>query len=439
MSASSYPWYITYTAVLAGGVLTVYAMIVAKTVLIPLLFALFLAILLAPVSGWMERYKVPRIAAGLLTMVLATAALVGLGFFFYTQLASFAQDADQIQGRIEEMLTTVEPLMSEWFGIEGLVELGTLGTTAVEYLADNAADLARGLAGAASTITAAFLVPVFIFFLVISRSLLKEFVLRAFGQGDPERTKHVSRVAENVKRVVQQYITGMLIVIAILSVINSVMLLLVGVNHAVFFGVFAALLNVIPFIGPILGSILPVVYAFLTMDSLIYPAIILVSFYVIQLFESNLFTPTIVGSQVSMNALTTLLLLFLGAQVWGFAGMILFIPMGAMLKVVFDEVDALKPFGFVMGPLPSRREREKGPLARRISEIPSKIEAKREELERAKSSRTPTSKRKRRSKTPPSSSGDAPTPKEQGEHATTPDDSPTASQPPPAESGDKAQ
>lgn len=382
--SAPYPWYAKYTIALAGGVLTIYAMIVAKSALIPLLFAGFLAILLAPVSSWMERYGMPRIVSSLLAMLVATMALVGIGFFFYTQFASFVEDADRIRARSEEMLAGVEPLLATWLGVEDLIDLSTIGNTVAEYISDNAADLARGLAGAAGTITAVFLVPVFIFFFLISRSFLRTFLLQIFGRGDHARTRQVSAILGKVKSVVQHYITGMLIVIAILAFLNSILLLTIGVEHAVFFAVFAALLNVIPFLGPILGSFLPILYALLTMDSLIYPVLILGGFYVIQLFESNLFTPTIVGSQVSMNAMVTLFLLFAGAQIWGLAGMILFIPLGAILKVVCDEVESLKPFGFLLGRMPTYSEREKGPLARRISEIPSRIDAKREQSSHTK-------------------------------------------------------
>ena len=377
----TYPWYVKYTIALAGGVLTVYVMVVAKSTLIPLLFAGFLGILLTPVSARLERHGIPRVVAALLTLTLAVAMLVGIGFFFYTQLASFVEDVDLIRTRIEEMMASIEPLAAQ-LGIGNLIDFRTLGATAIGYVGDNATNLARGLAGAASTITAALLVPVFIFFVLIGRTFLRDFLLQAFGAGNPARMERVAATIAKVKQVVQRYITGVLIVICILAILNSLLLLIIGVEHALFFGVFAAMLNVVPFLGPIFGSILPVLYALLTMDSLIYPLLVLGGFYVIQLFESNLFTPTIVGSQVSMNAMVTLFLLFVGAQIWGLAGMILFIPMGAILKVVCDEVDSLKPLGFLLGRMPTDQEDRKGPLARRISEIPSRIDRMEEKRSR---------------------------------------------------------
>ncbi len=301
--------------------------------------------------------------------------MAGLLFLFYHQLTAFVEDIDLIKGRLEELFTEFDSFIRTWFGVEAILDYETLDETIFDFIRENAAVLTRGLAGAATILTAAFLIPIYVFLILIFRDFLYEFLLKAFGRNNNEQLYRVKIILNRLSKVVQQYITGICIVIFILAVLNSIVLLIIGVNHAIFFGVFAAMLNVIPFIGPIIGSVLPIIYSLLTMDSLIYPVIILASFYVIQLFESNLFTPVIVGSQVSMNALVTLVLLFTGAQIWGLAGMILFIPLGAMLKVVFDEFDSMKPYGFLLGRVPDGISRKKGPLAKKISEI-SKVKRK---------------------------------------------------------------
>jgi predicted PurR-regulated permease PerM len=367
--ASDQKWYINYTYILAGLILTIYAMIVAKSILLPLLFAIFFSILLSPFCGWLESYKFPRVIAAMVAILTAFMVLVGLGFLFYSQLSAFVDDIDMIQQRLEDLIMGAETFLVTWFGIDAFVELESIEAAIIDFIRDNTAALTRGIAGAAAVITAVFLIPIYMFLLLIFRDFLQEFLLQVFGRKNNMQLQKIKTIIERVKLVVQHYIMGIVIVIFILAIINTTMLMLVGVDHAIFFGVFAAMLNVIPFLGPIFGSILPVLYALITMDSLIYPVIILVSFYIIQLFESNLFTPVIVGSKVSLNALVTLLLLFIGAQIWGLAGMILFIPMGAILKVVFDEIESMKPYGFIMGRVPAELHKKKGPLARKISKI----------------------------------------------------------------------
>lgn len=369
---SDYKWYVKYTYVLAGVILTVYAMIMAKTVMLPFLFALFFSILLAPISGWLEKFRIPRFLSALASLLVGVGVIFGLGFFFYNQIASFAADADMFVERLEELLQDAEGFLSTWFVIEGGLNLDRAVNEVVDYVQDNAESLLSGVTGVASTVTAFFLVPIYMFLILLFRDLLKNFVLKAFGKGEPAREEKVAMIVMKVKTLVQRYILGMLMVIGILAVLNSTMLLIIGVDHAIFFGVFAAMLNIIPFLGPIMGSILPILYALITMDSLLYPLIILLGFYIIQLFESNLFTPVIVGSQVSMNALVTLLLIFIGAQIWGLAGMILFIPMGAIMKIICDEVDSLKPYGYLLGRSKGDKSEERSGLAKKISEFSEK-------------------------------------------------------------------
>lgn len=374
-------WYVKYTYILGALILTVYAMIMAKSILLPLLFALFFSILLSPFCGWLEKYKFPRFLSSFAAILLGLFGIFVIGFFFYNQMTAFVEDADMFAERLEELLESMEGFLGTWFAIEGEINLDRVVSASFDWVQDNAASLTRGITGAASTITSFFLVPIYIYLMLLFRDVLKNFALRAFGRGEHGSTVKVQNIILKVKTLVQKYITGLLMVIAILAVLNSLMLTIIGVDHAIFFGVFAAMLNVIPFIGPIMGSILPILYALITMDSLIYPFIILIGFYIIQLFESNLFTPTIVGSQVSMNALATLLLIFIGAQIWGLAGMILFIPLGAILKVICDEVESLNHFGYLLGRPVNDKSGEKSVFAKKVSRLTEKTRKKRKEVE----------------------------------------------------------
>lgn len=375
-------WYVKYTYILAALILTVYAMIMAKSILLPLLFALFFSILLSPFCGWLEQYKVPRFLSSLAGILLGLIILFGIGFFFYSQMIAFTQDADMFAERLEELLGSMEGFLATWFAVEGEINLDRVVSASFEWVQDNATSLTMGITGAASTITSIFLVPIYIYLMLLFRDVLKNFALKAFGKGEAESTVKVHSIILKVKTLVQKYITGLLMVIAILAVLNSVMLMIIGIDHAIFFGVFAAMLNVIPFVGPIMGSILPILYSLITMDSLFYPFIILLGFYIIQLFESNLFTPTIVGSQVSMNALATLLLIFIGAQIWGLAGMILFIPLGAIIKVICDEIDSLNHFGYLLGRPVDDKSGETSLFAKKVRALSKKVRSAKQKKEK---------------------------------------------------------
>ena len=360
-------WYVKYTYYIAALCITVFAMVMAKSVIVPLLFSLFFSILLAPISSWLERYNIPRMLSSLAALLVGILVLFGIGFFFYSQMTDFAADAEMFTGRLEELLNSLEGFLSAWFSIEGEINLYRIVTELAAFIQDNMTSLTRGLSGAASAITTFFLVPIFIYLILLLRGMLKTFLLMAFGGDNGKERERVEVIISKIKILVQRYIAGLLMVITILAILYSTLLTVIGIDHAIFFGSFAAMLNVIPFIGPFLGSILPILYALITMDSLIYPLIIIAGFYVVQMLEGNLFTPVIVGSQVSMNALATLVLIFVGAQIWGLSGMILFIPLGAILKIIFDEVDSLKHYGYILGRSEEESTRKKGKIAEKVS------------------------------------------------------------------------
>ncbi len=371
------PWYAKLTFVLLLISIVIYGMIAAKAVLIPFLFAIFFAVLLSPLCGKLEAWRIPRVLAALLSLLLGIAVILATGLFFYTQILGFADDIDLVEERIRTLLEGFDTTFGEYVDFDFAEMISTIPENVINYVSDNVESLSRGFLSAASTLTNVFIIPVYTVLILLFRNFLKEFVIRAFSKSDEVR---MHRLIDKIKNVVQYYILGMLIVICILAVLNSTMLWILGVEHALFFGVFAALLNVIPFVGPMLGSILPILYALLTMDSLLIPALVLLGFYIIQLFESNLFTPSIVGSQVSLNPLVTLMAIFIGAQIWGLVGMILFIPASAVLKVIFDEVDSLNAYGFLLGKADTSHKKGKSTLARKVQDISDKLSTKANEI-----------------------------------------------------------
>jgi predicted PurR-regulated permease PerM len=343
---NKFPLFVKIPMVLLTIVLTVFVMIHAKSVLVPVMIAGMLAVLISPLASWMEQIGLPKLLAVFLSLIALLAFLFGLAYFFYNQLIGFADELYLLERRMAELIDTFNEFTQQY--IEGAVPVSfdNLQSAVFSYLYDNMASLTQGVIATTITITIAFIIPIYIFLFLYFRHFLIEFIHRAF----PERHRTtVGNVVYKVKLVVQNYIVGMFLVIIILAILNSIALFSFGIRHALLFAVFAAILNVIPFLGPFIGATLPIVYSFLSKDSLWYPLGIFLAFYVIQLAESNLFTPKIVGGKVSMNPFMTILALLIGNFIWGLAGMILFIPGMAMLKVIFDEVNGMEPYGFLLG------------------------------------------------------------------------------------------
>jgi predicted PurR-regulated permease PerM len=344
------------TVVLVFGIALVYILIIAQKIIVPLIVAFFMAFLLMPLCKWLESKKFPTVLAAITSLLVAIVGLAGVVVLFGSQVKRFTKDFDQIAGRIAEIRESLPQQIQS--------RLADFKTEDVaQFFEENVGEIFQGLAGFVSSFTFVIIVPIYIVLILVYRRLFKTFLLRVF-EGNENTDSSEQRAEENIengdkrnmrelipriKQIVQKYIQGMFYVICILFVLNSIALISLGIEHALLFAAFAAVLNIIPFVGPMLGSLLPILFALLTKDSMFYPVAVLVAFVIIQTAESNLITPNIVGRNVSLNPLVSLLALFIGASIWGVVGMILFIPLIAILKEIFASIEGLEPYAYVLG------------------------------------------------------------------------------------------
>ncbi|MEO8820179.1 MAG: AI-2E family transporter, partial [Ginsengibacter sp.] len=148
---------------------------------------------------------------------------------------------------------------------------------------------------------------------------------------------------------IQSYMVGLLIEAIIIAILNSAALFILGVQYALLLGIIGALLNVLPYIGGIIAIILPILIATVTKDGYSAQIGIIIAYSIIQFIDNHILVPRIVSSQVKINALVTLIIVLLGGSIWGISGMFLSVPFIAVLKIIFDRVDGLKPWGKLLG------------------------------------------------------------------------------------------
>lgn len=341
------PLVIVAAAVVIGGIIW------ASSVLIPLVFAMFFAALLNPVCNWLESKNIHRIFSAMLAVLLGLLIVIVLFGFFAIQIANIAEDFEDIEESIGGMTEQAEQFIRQNFGVSVNLDVQTVLQSAEDILDEAGDAILQGLMGIFVFLAMFVLVPVYTFLLLIYRFFLKDFLIRAYAGDDPEKTREI---VNNIQQVAQKYLTGRLKVIMILAVMFSAALMAVGLEHAIFFAVFAALFDFIYFIGPIFAAILPISYALIMEDGFWMPISIVVIFYVIQMIEGNVLTPKIVGPAVSINPLITLFALFAGNLIWGIAGMILILPALSILKIIFDEIEPTKPYGFLLGDTNAQEE-----------------------------------------------------------------------------------
>ncbi|GHB36478.1 AI-2E family transporter [Mongoliitalea lutea] len=334
----------------------VFILVIGKSILIPLFLAGLLSIILTPVSDRLEKWGLGRTSSTILSVLGGLIVILTLLVFSVMQVVSFSKDLENVGEKLNSYLDNFNDTVLNRFGIETGLENGFNQEYLIDLIETNGSSIAQAILGTLGSLSSFILLPIFIFFFVLYRGHLTDFFVNLFKTENPERIK--SEIKDN-RKLIQNYILGLLKVMSILAILNSIALFSLGIKHAIFFAVFAAILNVIPYLGPLLGAVLPMTFAFLTMDTLFYPIAVFACFQVIQLIESNFLTPKIVGSNVNLNAFVTFLGLLIGASIWGVAGMIIIIPSLAILRKIFELSDSTKPYAFLLGEEKIQQSEEK--------------------------------------------------------------------------------
>ena len=340
------PAYLKALSVMVFIIVLIFALIVGKGLLIPLFLGGFFAILFTPLTNWLERRKFPRILAAIFSLLAMVLLVGGLLSFIISNVAEFTSDFDNVSGKISNYAKQLD----EWSQSSFQYDPETRKKANTEYiknlLTENSGSISTFALNAVGSLSGLVLIPVFMFFFLLYRYHLTDMMVMIYRDFEPELVK--KRIA-NLRRVIQNYIVGVGKVMVILAVLNIIVYTVLGIKHAIFFGVIGALLNIIPYVGPFFGVLLPVTYSFLTKDSLFYPIAILGAYQLIQMLEGNVLTPKIVGGNVNLNAFLTFLGLLVGGTIWGVAGMILVIPAMAILREIFELSETTKPYALLLG------------------------------------------------------------------------------------------
>lgn len=350
------PLYFRLTVKLLLLVLILFLLSVGRELLIPFATALLFTFLLLPISERMEKVGIPRWLSIVVSILLAILVFGAIIYFFISQVMSFRQDLPLIKEQFVEKGTRLLQYVETRFHIPQDKQMAWLRERATSSASAGGNVLLTVFATTGTLLASIALIPIFIFFLTYFREKYKTFITLVVNHD--EQQQRALTIVQKVSTVGQKYIKGIMIDIAILSVLNSAGFLLLGIPHAILFGVLAAMLNIIPYVGVLIGSALPVTMALITQDEIGYAIGALGVCLFVQFLDNNFITPYVVGSSVSINPLTATLVLIASAMVWGIPGMILCIPLTGMIKVVCDNVESLKPYGFLLGEEVDYRQRD---------------------------------------------------------------------------------
>lgn len=345
------PPYARIIIILLGLSIITVLLYVGQKVLIPLLLSFLFAILLRPIVLFLSnKLRFPDVLAVLISVAIFVILVLGVVLFISWQVSDIANDWDKIKTNLTQYYHQLQDWVEQRFNISNNKQKSYLTQATKETLKGSREMMGDTLDSFTGILLNVVLIPVYTFLILLYRNLLSNFLSKLAGQ------KHkitLTDILTNIKTVVQSFIIGLLIQAGIIAALISGGLMLLGVEYALLLGVITALLNLIPYIGILIAGTITILATLVnsTSISLILGVIVLNS--VVQLIDNNIIVPKIVGDKVRINALTSIVGVIVGSLIAGVAGMFLAIPMIAILKVIFDRIETLEPWGYLMGDDPT--------------------------------------------------------------------------------------
>ncbi len=337
-----YPFYIKSTVIIFGLVLLSYSLASLREILAPIAFSLIIAILLNPLVNRLRQKKIGKIWAISIALAVALLFVAGILYFISSQLMKFGDNLPALKAKFNEHFLEIQSWVADKFNIPVKDQEKKI----TELMSSSEALLGKAAGSALGTIGFFVLVPIYIFLLLFYKTLMINFLHESFAE---ENSTQVSEVLGETKTAIQSYMVGLLLEALVVAVLNSTALLIIGVPYAILLGVIGALLNMLPYIGGIIAIALPVLMAAVTMDGFSAPVAIVAAYGAIQFIDNHFLVPFLVSSRVKINAFFSIVVVLLGGALWGVSGMFLSIPFVAILKIIFDRLPEMKPWGKLLG------------------------------------------------------------------------------------------
>lgn len=334
-----------------------------QNIFVPLAFAILLSILLLPVTNFLEKKLLfPKALANLVSIIFALCIIAGLIYFFSHQIASFLNDIPSIRKHLQAHYETLQHWIQQKFHVSARQQTSMIETATADAKSSSAV-IGETVFTITRTMVYIIMIAIYTILILHYRHMIKQFLIAVFNKAHEPQ---IHEVLQESKGIVQKYMLGLVTEMSIVAVANSAVLLIIGVKYALFLGIFAAILNIIPYVGILAGIIFACLITLTTSTHLSDIVWIIVSFEIIHFIDSNFLMPRIVGSKVKINALITIIGVVIGGTLIGLSGVFLALPTIAILKIIFDRVDDLKPWGMLMG---DDTAGQKSALARRIERL----------------------------------------------------------------------
>jgi predicted PurR-regulated permease PerM len=279
-------------------------------------------------------------------MFLTFLVIAAFGVVFITQVSRFGESWPTLVGKFTSLLNQNIADAADYFNKDPQKIHDWITKTQGEIINVSTAAIGQTIFFLGNGLVILLLIPFYIFMILFYQPILIEFVRRLSGA---RYQTHVREIVSQIKTVIQRYLVGLFIEAVLMATMNTAALLILGIEYAFILGILAAILNVIPYIGGIIAVAMPMMVALVTKPTPWYAVYVLAAYYFIQLIDNHYIVPYIVASKIKINALFSVIVVLVGNALWGIPGMFLSMPLLAIIKLICDHIEPLKPWGFLLG------------------------------------------------------------------------------------------
>jgi predicted PurR-regulated permease PerM len=318
---------------------------IGQEVIVPVIYATLFAILLNPVVNLFIRLKLKRTLAIIITMLLVLTLIVLLFIFLFSQGNKSGASLSILINKFYLLLNHSIVNFSTRFNVSVVSINDYLSKTRIEVLSHLSQVIETAINTVGSTLFTILILLIYIFMILFYQPHFMEFIDKLWGK---TYGTEVNEFLSSTKSLIQSYLTGLLIEAFIVATLYSTGLLLIGIHYAILLGLIGALLNIIPYLGGLIAASLYMIAAFTTKDSASYVLWVLALFVVVHLIDNSYIIPRLVASKVKINAFVAITAILAGGALWGIPGMFLAIPLTGVIKLIFDRIEPLKPWGYFL-------------------------------------------------------------------------------------------
>jgi predicted PurR-regulated permease PerM len=323
-----------------------FILVAGREFLYPITLGILFSYLLFPLANFFEKNHFPRILAILITLLLTLSILFVISMLIYRQILHFVDMFPVFKAQALKNIDDVENVIRQNFNIQHFNLTAFLRARIAKMFDSGSEFMKKAISATTGTIFSIGILPVYVFLFLYYRTKFAYFILKLLPR---EKHETMLSVLKEISSVTTRYMVGISTVVVIMATLNSFGLYLIGVRYPILLGVFSSLFTFIPYVGTLIGSLLPFSFTLLTGPDPFIALRILLLYIITHFIENNILSPNIIGKNVEVNPFFIIVGIIGGGMLWGIPGMFAIVPIMAMFNVLCKHFPSLQAYNFLLG------------------------------------------------------------------------------------------